>query len=152
MTELWSWLADAALVMLLTATLVMAVRLDRALRVIRRDRAVFETLITNLGAATSSVKTGIQALRTEADRAAEQIERRTMEADKMATDLSFLVELADRAGARLEQTLRSTIEIKAEQVAASPRLIRKSCSCACNAGRTGRRVSDGASDRACNRG
>ena len=100
MTELWSLLADAALVMLLTATLVMAVRLDRALRVIRRDRAVFETLITNLGAATSSVKTGIQALRTEADRAAEQIERRTMEADKMATDLSFLVESADPGGVR----------------------------------------------------
>ena len=120
MTELWSWLADAALVMLLTATLVMAVRLDRALRVIRRDRAVFETLITNLGAATGSVKAGIQALRTEADRAAEQIERRTMEADKMATDLSFLVESADRAGARLEQTLRSTNEHKSEQVPTTP--------------------------------
>ena len=120
MTELWNWLADAALVMLLTATLVMAVRLDRALRVIRRDRAVFETLITNLGAATGSVKAGIQALRTEADRAAEQIERRTMEADKMATDLSFLVESADRAGARLEQTLRSTNEHKAEQAPATP--------------------------------
>lgn len=111
MTSLWGWLADAALTLLLTVTLVMAFRLDRALRVIRRDRVVFETLISNLGAATASVKSGIQTLRSEAERAAEQIERRTMEADKMATDLSFLAESADRAGARLEQTLRSALAV-----------------------------------------
>ncbi len=107
MTDLWNWLADAALALLLTVTLVMAFRLDHALRVIRRDRAVFETLISNLSAATAAVKSGIQTLRSEAERAAGQIERRTMEADKMATDLSFLIESADRVGARLEQSLRS---------------------------------------------
>lgn len=105
----WSWMADAVLAMLLTATLVMAIRLDRALRVVRRDRTSFETLISNLGAATGSVKAGIQALRAEAERAAEQIDRRSVDADKMATDLSFLVEAADRAGARLEQTLQTLV-------------------------------------------
>lgn len=103
MMSIWSWLADAVLIVLLSATLVMAVRLDRALRVVRRDRAVFEALISNLGSATNSVKLGIQALRNEADRAAEQIERRTEDADKLATDLSFLIEAAERAGARLEE-------------------------------------------------
>ncbi len=102
MTPILEWFADAILAILLTATLVMAIRLDRALRVVRRDRAVFEALITNLGSATNSVKLGIQALRNEADRAAEQIERRSEDADKLATDLSFLIEAADRAGARLE--------------------------------------------------
>lgn len=111
MTSLWYWLADAILALLLTVTLVMAFRLDSALRVIRRDRAVFETLISNLGAATASVKSGIQTLRSEAERAAEQIERRTMEADKMATDLAFLAESAEQAGARLEQTLRSALAV-----------------------------------------
>jgi len=105
MMNVWSWLADAALALLLAATLITSVRLDRALRVVRRDRAAFEALITNLGAATGSVKSGIQALRNEAERAAEQIERRSGEADKMATDLSFLIEAADRAGARLERAL-----------------------------------------------
>ena len=107
MLSFWAWIADAALAILLIGTLIMSVRLDRALRVVRRDRAVFETLINNLGSATSSVKTGIQALRSEADRAAEQIERRTEDADKMATDLSFLIEAADRAGSKLEQQLRA---------------------------------------------
>ena len=107
MTDAWNWLADGALVVLLSGTLVMAIRLDRGLRVVRRDRAAFEALISSLSAATGSVSSGIQALRNEAERAAEQIERRTLEADKMATDLSFLVEAADRAGAKLEQRLQS---------------------------------------------
>jgi hypothetical protein len=103
MISIWGWVADAILVLLLTATLVMAARLDRALRMVRRDRPVFEALINNLSSATNSVKLGIQALRNEADRAAEQIERRSEDADKLATDLSFLIEAADRAGARLDE-------------------------------------------------
>src|SRR6185437_16222370 len=96
------WIADAVLALLLIGTLVMSIRLDRALTVVRRDRAVFEALITNLASATSSVKLGIQALRSEAVRAAEQIERRSEDADKLATDLSFLIDAANRAGERLE--------------------------------------------------
>jgi Domain of unknown function (DUF6468) len=103
MISIWGWIVDAILAVLLSGTLVMTIRLDRALRVVRRDRAVFEALISNLGSATNSVKLGIQALRNEADRAAEQIERRSEDADKLATDLSFLIEAADRAGARLEE-------------------------------------------------
>jgi hypothetical protein len=107
MMNVCNWLADGVLALLLLATLAMAIRLDRGLRVVRRDRAAFEALISSLGAATGSVKSGIQALRSEAERAAEQIERRSIEADKMATDLSFLVEAADRVGAKLEQRLQS---------------------------------------------
>lgn len=102
MMSIWGWIADLILAALLAGTLVMSVRLDRALAVVRRDRAVFEALITNLAAATSSVKLGIQALRNEADRAAEQIERRSEDADKLATDLSFLIDAANRASQRLE--------------------------------------------------
>lgn len=114
MINVWTWLADGLLVLLLSGTLVMAIRLDRALRVVRRDRAAFEALISSLGAATGSVKSCIQALRTEAERAAEQIERRSSDADKMATDLSFLVEAADRAGGKLEQTLQSLEAVPAD--------------------------------------
>jgi hypothetical protein len=103
MMSVWGWIANLILAGLLVGTLVMSVRLDRALAVVRRDRAVFEALITNLASATSSVKLGIQALRNEADRAAEQIERRSEDADKLATDLSFLIDAANRASQRLEE-------------------------------------------------
>jgi hypothetical protein len=108
MISIWGWIADAILALLLAGTLVMAIRLDRALRVVRRDRAVFEALISNLGSATNSIKLGIQALRNEADRAAEQIERRSGDADKLATDLSFLIDAAERASARLEEVRQAS--------------------------------------------
>lgn len=111
MSQVWSWISDIVLALLLVGTLGMTLRLDRALRVVRRDRTSFEALISNLGAATNAVKVGIQALRNEADRAAGQIERRSEEADKMATDLSFLIEAADRAGARLEERLLAVPKI-----------------------------------------
>lgn len=106
MTPGWNLGIDALLALLLIGTIVMAVRLDGALRVIRRDRGVFEALIVNLSSATESVRLGIQALREEADRAARHIGQRSHEADKMATDLSFLIEAADRAGVKLEERFR----------------------------------------------
>ena len=58
MMSTWSWIADAFLALLLTGTLVMTIRLDKALRVVRRDRTAFEALISNLGSATGAVKVG----------------------------------------------------------------------------------------------
>jgi hypothetical protein len=106
----YGWMIDAVLLVLLSATFVMAMRLDRALRIVRRDRAAFEALIGSLAAATNAVKLGIQKLRDEAERAAEHIERRSTEADRMATDLSFLIERAETAGQRLEAVLRHVAE------------------------------------------
>ena len=126
MTASWSLGADIALAVLLIGTIVGAVRLERALRVIRRDRGVFEALILNLSSANDSVKVGIAALRDEAGRAARQIGQSSQDADKMATDLSFLIEAADRAGARLEERLRaSRPEAPAPRESKSVRRFRK---------------------------
>jgi hypothetical protein len=137
MMSIWGWIADLILAALLAGTLVMSVRLDRALAVVRRDRAVFEALITNLASATSSVKLGIQALRNEADRAAEQIERRSEDADKLATDLSFLIDAANRASQRLED---------GRQVAAAPPS--PPASSPSNANAEGKRKADGSGHQA----
>jgi hypothetical protein len=109
----WAWITDVLLVLLLSGTLIMALRLDRALRIVRHDRAAFEALITSLSSATNAVKVGVQKLRDEAERSAEHIERRAGEADRMATDLSFLIERAERAGDRMETGLREIAGIAA---------------------------------------
>ncbi len=105
MMSVWAWIADGVLAVLLIGTLRMAIRLDKALRVIRTDRGAFEALIKNLGAATGAVKSGIQALRQEADAATARLEPLLSDADRMATDLSFLIDAANSAGSRLEQHL-----------------------------------------------
>jgi hypothetical protein len=139
MMSIWGWIADLVLAALLVGTLVMSVRLDRALAVVRRDRAVFEALITNLASATSSVKLGIQALRNEADRAAEQIERRSEDADKLATDLSFLIDAANRASQRLDD---------GRQAAAAPPSPPASSVSNANANAEGKRKADGSGHQA----
>ena len=114
-----TWLADGILCLLLTGTLVMAIRLDRALRLVRRDRTAFETLIGSLGSATQAVSLGIQKLRGEAELAADLVGRRSDEADRLATDLSFLIERAERAGNKLELVLKSST-VPNDDVAAVP--------------------------------
>jgi hypothetical protein len=109
MMSTWTWISDVVLMLLLGGTFVMALRLDRALRIVRRDRAAFEALITSLSSATNAVKQGIQKLREEAERSGEHVERRSADADRMATDLSFLIERAERAGGRLETSLREVV-------------------------------------------
>ena len=113
----WGWIIDTVLMLLLSGTFVMAVRLDRALRIVRRDRTAFETLIASLSSATNAVKHGIQKMRDEADRSAEQIERRSADADRMATDLSFMIEQAERISGRLESALREGMSIPRRETA-----------------------------------
>jgi hypothetical protein len=103
---LWDMGLSALLALLLVATIAASVRLDRALRAMRRDRGAFEALVSNLSSANESVVLGIRALREEADRATRQVTQRVEEADKMATDLSFLVDGAGGAAVRLETLLR----------------------------------------------
>ena len=114
-----TWLADGILCLLLTGTLVMAIRLDRALRLVRRDRTAFETLIGSLGSATQAVSLGIQKLRGEAELAADLVGRRSDEADRLATDLSFLIERAERAGNKLELAMKSST-VPTDDVAGVP--------------------------------
>jgi hypothetical protein len=102
----WELAFSAVLALLLVAMIAASLRLDRALRSMRRDRGAFEALVSNLASANQSVALGIQALREEAEGAARQVTKCVSEADKMATDLSFLVEAADNAGSRLEARLR----------------------------------------------
>jgi hypothetical protein len=105
-----TWMADGALCLLLLGTLVMSIRLDRGLRLVRRDRGAFETLIGSLGSATQAVSVGVQRLRSESERAAELIQRRSEEADRLATDLSFLIDRAERSGRRIEGALRDSAQ------------------------------------------
>ena len=105
-----TWIADGALCLLLVGTLVMSIRLDRGLRLVRRDRGAFEALIGSLGSATQAVSVGVQRLRSESERAAELIQRRSEEADRLATDLSFLIDRAERSGRRIEGALRDSAQ------------------------------------------
>ena len=101
------WLLESALLILLAATLFHAVRLERALGVLKRDRAVLEELVEGFNDSTRQAETGIERLRNAADGAGRQMARQTEMAQRLRDDLAFLADRSDRLAERLEAAVRS---------------------------------------------
>ncbi len=101
------WLLEVALLLLLAATLFHAMRLERALGVLKRDRAVLEELVEGFNDSTRQAELGIERLRNAADGAGRQMVRQTEMAQRLRDDLSFLADRSDRLAERLEAAVRS---------------------------------------------
>ncbi len=105
------WLLDIALIVLLGATLFHALRLERALGVLRRDRSALEELVTNFNASTRQAELGIERLRGAADGAGKQLARQIDAAEGLKDDLVFLSERGDRLADKLDKLVRAARQI-----------------------------------------
>ena len=101
------WLLELALLLLLAATLFHAMRLERALGVLKQDRAVLEELVEGFNDSTRQAESGIERLRAAADGAGRHMARQIESAQKLRDDLHFLADRSDRVAERLETVLRS---------------------------------------------
>jgi hypothetical protein len=101
------FLLEGALVLLLGATLFHAVRLERALGVLKRDRAVLEALVAGFNESTRAAEAGVERLRGATDGAGRQIARQIEQAQRLRDDLGFLTERGDRLAERLEGGVRA---------------------------------------------
>ncbi|MDE2199853.1 MAG: hypothetical protein KGJ41_12615 [Rhodospirillales bacterium] len=101
------WLLELALVVLLAATLFHALRLERALGVLKRDRAALEALVAEFNTSTQGAEQGIERLRQAADGAGRQIARQIEAAQGLRDDLHFLGERGERLADKLEQLVRA---------------------------------------------
>jgi hypothetical protein len=109
------WTLEIVLVMLLGATLFRAVRLERALGVLKRDRASLESLVVGFNASTHQAESGIQRLRAAADGTGRQIEAQLSKSVSLKDDLAFLTERGDRLADRLEMLVRAARPLVAEE-------------------------------------
>ncbi len=100
------WILELALVALLAATLFHAVRLERALGVLRRDRVQLQELIAGFNESTRQAERGIDRLRAVTDGAGIEIARQTDSALSLKDDLALLIERGNRLADRLEQLVR----------------------------------------------
>src|ERR1700726_4791919 len=96
------WMLDILLMVLLGATLFQAVRLERALGVLKRDRSALEALVAGFNASTHQAESGIQHLRAAADGPGRQIEIQLTKSAALKDDLSFLTERGERLADRLD--------------------------------------------------
>lgn len=109
------WLLEIGLTVLLAATLFHALRLERALGVLKRDRAALEALVKDFNASTREADAGIARLRSAAENTGRDLARQTAAAGQVKEDLVFLAERAERMADRLDAA------IAAGRAADSPR-------------------------------
>ena len=100
------WALDLVLIFLLAATLFHAMRLERALGVLKRDRSALEQLVAGFNASTQQAEHGIERLRDAADGAGRQIARQLEAANALRDDLNFLLERGETLANRLDGSVR----------------------------------------------
>ena len=110
------WLLEGALVLLLSVTLFHAVRLERALGVLRRDRVGLEALVAGFHESTRLAEDGAERLRLAAEIAGKQITRQVERANGLKDDLVFLTERAEKLADALERRVADARTTKSERL------------------------------------
>ena len=100
------WSLEILLIGLLVATLFHALRLEKALGVLRRDRAALEELVAGFNESTRQAEGGIDRLRVVADGAGRQIARHVDQAKALKNDLVFLTERGEKLADQLDNLVR----------------------------------------------
>lgn len=101
------WVLEIVLVLMLAATLFHALRLERALGVLKRDRTQLEELVAEFNTSTRAAEASITRLHEAADGAGRQIGRHVETAGRLKDDLVFLADRGDRLADRLDQLVRT---------------------------------------------
>ncbi len=113
------WVLECALIGLLAATLFHALRLERALGVLKRDRAALEELVAGFNASTRQAEAGIDRLRGAAEGSGRQLARQIETASGLKDDLVFLTERGERIADRVDTLVRAARPLASEAVRAT---------------------------------
>jgi len=105
MTDIQWWL-ELLLIGLLLLTVFHALRLERALGVLRRDRTALEEMVSGFNESTRQAEGGIERLRVVADGAGRQIARHVDQAKVLKSDLAFLAERGEKLADQLEKLIK----------------------------------------------
>ena len=97
-----SLIVEVTLAMLLCATLICCVRLDRRLRHLRNDQESLSATVRALNAAVSAAQASLAGLRAAAQDADESLGRKVSSARGLADELSVLTSAGERIAARIE--------------------------------------------------
>lgn len=98
---------DILLVVLLTATLFHAVRLERALGALKRDRVALQELVASFNASTRAAESGIERLQAATEGPGRHIERLIGNGTTLKEDLTFLVQRGEGLADRLDESIRT---------------------------------------------
>ena len=103
----FEWLAQLAVAALLAGTIVVAARLEQALRAVRRDRETLAACAAGLDDASRRAQEVSALLREEVEAGCAVLERGMAAAGPVRDDLRYLVQRAEAAADRLEGSVRA---------------------------------------------
>ena len=114
------WGLQILLLVLLGAAIPFALRLERVLAELRRDRAAMEGGAKDFQEAVRLAEAATQRLRASAEQAGKQVSERIAAAEPLRDDLRYLVERAESLADRLDGLVRAARPASAETIAAAP--------------------------------
>ena len=100
---IWSLLIEGLLVLLLTATIYFAIRLNKRLTVLRVEKEQLEKLITQFELVADRAHSSLSGLRATADQVKSDLDDATNKSHAMRDELAFLIERADINAEKLAQ-------------------------------------------------
>jgi len=101
------WVLELVLIALLAVTLLHALRLERALAVLRRDRSALGDAVAGFDQSARAAEMGIGKLNSLTGEAAQQVARKIEQASALKDDLAFLAERGEHLADRLEAAVRA---------------------------------------------
>lgn len=121
---LLEWVLQAVLAAALLAALPAAIRLERALSALRRDRATLAASAQGFADATKEAEAAIARLRAAADGAGRSVGEQVQAARELREDLRFLVERATQLADQLDAGVRAARPTAVVAEAAAPQVPR----------------------------
>ena len=115
------WALQLVLLALLAAAIPFAVRLERQLAALRKDRGALESGAAGVQEAARSAEAAIIRLRAAAEAAGKGVAERIAAAEPLREDLRFLTERAEALADRLDAAVRAARPPSAEAEAPPPR-------------------------------
>ena len=103
----FEWAAQLAVAALLAGTIPVALRLERALRTVRRDRESLQGCAAVLDEATRSAEAASLRLRRNAEDGRKGLEEGMAAAEPLRDDLRYLVQRAEAVADRLDELVRA---------------------------------------------
>ena len=101
----YSMAFDLIILLLLVATMVYAIKLNRKLSVLRDTKDEMADMIARFTQATNNAEQGLGAMKEMASGSNAELEARLAKADELRKDLAFLVDKAEGACGRLETAI-----------------------------------------------
>jgi hypothetical protein len=101
------WVLEVLLIGLLALTLLHALRLERALAVLRRDQGALGDAVAGFDQSARAAEQGIGKLNSLTGEAAKQVSRKIEQASALKDDLTFLAERGAHLADRLEAAVRA---------------------------------------------